>query len=72
MYCYLNALFHGACISLYHEHMPHEAWRAAKKAGERVLLRAEAQRKRRGLQRKVLYTNPLAVSYTHLTLPTKA
>ena len=32
---------------------------AAKKAGERVLLRAEAQRKRRALQRKVLYTNPL-------------
>lgn len=33
--------------------------RAARKAGERITLRAEAQRKRRAMQRKVLYTNPL-------------
>lgn len=32
---------------------------AARKAGERISLRAEAQRKRRAMQRKVLYTNPL-------------
>jgi starch synthase len=34
---------------------------AGKKAGERVALRAEAQRKRRAQQRKVLYTNPLVL-----------
>eukprot|EP00892_Ulva_mutabilis_P005442 jgi/Ulvmu1/326/UM001_0330.1 len=41
------------------DHDTESANSAARKAGERITLRAEAQRKRRAVQRKVLYTNPL-------------
>jgi hypothetical protein len=54
----------AACMSLSvraaaRTHAAESARGAARKAGERVELRAEAQRKRRQMQRKVLYTNPL-------------